>query len=221
MNEKRAVAAPKPPRSRAAEATRSVGFLLVPGFALMSYTAAVEPLRAANLISGRTLYRWWHAAPGGKPVAGLERGRHHSRCRRRYRPRRRHAVRLRRRQPRHLQRQIGVRLAEKARAARRHHRRHFRRALHPCQGRAARRPPGDAALGASAVVPRGVSGYRRCPIAVRDRRQPHHLLRRHLGARHDGGPDRARSRTPACRGGRAIGSCTRISARAWGRSAWT
>ena len=46
----------------------TVGFLLVPGFALMSYAAAIEPLRAANLISGRELYRWWHAAPGGKPV---------------------------------------------------------------------------------------------------------------------------------------------------------
>jgi len=47
---------------------KSVGFLLIPGFALMSYAAALEPLRAANLISGRTLYRWWHAAPQGKPV---------------------------------------------------------------------------------------------------------------------------------------------------------
>ena len=47
---------------------QSVGFLLVSGFALMSYAAAVEPLRAANLISGKPLYRWWHAAPGGKPV---------------------------------------------------------------------------------------------------------------------------------------------------------
>ena len=46
----------------------SVGFLLIPGFALMSYAAAVEPLRAANLLSGRTLYRWWHASPGGEPV---------------------------------------------------------------------------------------------------------------------------------------------------------
>lgn len=46
----------------------SVGFLLVPGFALMSYAAAVEPLRAANLLSGRTLYRWWHASPEGAPV---------------------------------------------------------------------------------------------------------------------------------------------------------
>jgi transcriptional regulator GlxA family with amidase domain len=45
-----------------------VGFLLVPGFALMSYAAAVEPLRAANHLSGGELYRWWHAAPGGRPV---------------------------------------------------------------------------------------------------------------------------------------------------------
>jgi transcriptional regulator GlxA family with amidase domain len=47
---------------------QTVGFLLVPGFALMSYAAAIEPLRAANLLSGQELYRWWHAAPGGKPV---------------------------------------------------------------------------------------------------------------------------------------------------------
>jgi len=47
---------------------QAVGFLLVPGFALMSYAAAIEPLRAANLLSGKELYRWWHAAPGGKPV---------------------------------------------------------------------------------------------------------------------------------------------------------
>lgn len=58
----------KPP-SRAADKTpTTVGFLLVPGFALMSYAAAVEPIRAANQLSGRLLYRWWHAAPGGKPV---------------------------------------------------------------------------------------------------------------------------------------------------------
>jgi transcriptional regulator GlxA family with amidase domain len=48
--------------------TKTVGFLLVPGFALMSYAAAIEPLRAANLLSGNMLYRWWHAAPSGEPV---------------------------------------------------------------------------------------------------------------------------------------------------------
>jgi transcriptional regulator GlxA family with amidase domain len=47
---------------------QSVGFLLVPGFALMSYAAAVEPLRAANQLAGKTLYRWWNAALGDKPV---------------------------------------------------------------------------------------------------------------------------------------------------------
>ena len=47
---------------------KTVGFLLIPDFALMSYAAALEPLRAANLISGRALYRWWHAAPQGEPV---------------------------------------------------------------------------------------------------------------------------------------------------------
>ena len=57
------------PQSRKGEkGQQTVGFLLVPEFALMSYAAAVEPLRAANLISGRQLYRWWHAAPGREPV---------------------------------------------------------------------------------------------------------------------------------------------------------
>jgi transcriptional regulator GlxA family with amidase domain len=46
----------------------SVGFLLIPGFALMTYASAVEPLRAANQLAGKTLYRWWHAAPGDEPA---------------------------------------------------------------------------------------------------------------------------------------------------------
>jgi len=45
-----------------------VGFLLIPGFALLSYAAAIEPLRAANQLAGKTLYRWWHAAPLDKPA---------------------------------------------------------------------------------------------------------------------------------------------------------
>lgn len=44
----------------------TVAFLLIPGFALMSYAAAVEPLRAANTLSGGTLYRWLHVAPRGR-----------------------------------------------------------------------------------------------------------------------------------------------------------
>lgn len=49
-------------------AIRTVGFLLVPGFALLTYASAVEPLRAANQLSGKTLYQWWNAAPGDKPA---------------------------------------------------------------------------------------------------------------------------------------------------------
>ena len=53
----------------AADDPVEVGFLLVPGFPLMSYAAAVEPLRAANQLSGRVIYRWWHASPDGRPVS--------------------------------------------------------------------------------------------------------------------------------------------------------
>lgn len=35
---------------------QTFGFILLPGFALMSFAAATEPLRAANLIAGRRLY---------------------------------------------------------------------------------------------------------------------------------------------------------------------
>ncbi len=41
------------------------GFLLPPGFPLMSYASAVEPLRAANLLAGRDLYAWRHIAVAG------------------------------------------------------------------------------------------------------------------------------------------------------------
>jgi transcriptional regulator GlxA family with amidase domain len=47
---------------------QSVGFLLLPGFALMSYASAVEPMRAANQIAGKPLYRWWHATPSNAPA---------------------------------------------------------------------------------------------------------------------------------------------------------
>jgi transcriptional regulator GlxA family with amidase domain len=57
----------------AVRAIGSVGFLLIPGFALMSYAAAVEPLRAANQLAGRKLYRWWHATPADA-AAGASNG---------------------------------------------------------------------------------------------------------------------------------------------------
>jgi len=44
------------------------GFVLLPNFALMSYASATEPLRAANLLAGRELYRIAPLSQGGRPV---------------------------------------------------------------------------------------------------------------------------------------------------------
>ena len=44
------------------------GFLLLPNFALMSYASATEPLRAANLLAGRSLYVTKQFSLGGRPV---------------------------------------------------------------------------------------------------------------------------------------------------------
>src|SRR3990167_1931722 len=43
------------PQSRAPQ---SIGFLLLDNFTLISLASAVEPLRMANQLSGRELYRW-------------------------------------------------------------------------------------------------------------------------------------------------------------------
>ncbi|MGY2843497.1 transcriptional regulator GlxA family with amidase domain [Bradyrhizobium sp. USDA 4509] len=48
---------------------RRIGFLLIPGFALMSYASAVEPLRAANVLAGKNLYRWRHISIRGSDIA--------------------------------------------------------------------------------------------------------------------------------------------------------
>jgi transcriptional regulator GlxA family with amidase domain len=57
-----------PASARKAAPIESLGFLLVPGFSLLAYASTVEPLRAANRLAGRELYRWRHAAPGDQPV---------------------------------------------------------------------------------------------------------------------------------------------------------
>ncbi|WP_417668254.1 GlxA family transcriptional regulator [Roseibium sp.] len=44
---------------------QQIGFILMPGFALMSYASAIEPLRAANLLAGRELYRVVAFSPEG------------------------------------------------------------------------------------------------------------------------------------------------------------
>lgn len=49
-------------------AAKRFTFLLVPEFSMMAFTAAIEPLRAANRIAGRKLYSWRVATLGGDAV---------------------------------------------------------------------------------------------------------------------------------------------------------
>jgi len=44
------------------------GFLLIDDFALMSYASAIEPLRAAIILVGRTLYEWFHISTGAGDI---------------------------------------------------------------------------------------------------------------------------------------------------------
>jgi len=48
--------------------TVRVGLLLTEGFALMSYAAFIEPLRAANSLANRPLYEWTHVSADGQEV---------------------------------------------------------------------------------------------------------------------------------------------------------
>ena len=59
----------------AALRTEEFGFFLHPNFAMMPFTSAVEPLRAANRLSGRKLYSWKIFSIDGEAVqssSGIE-----------------------------------------------------------------------------------------------------------------------------------------------------
>lgn len=45
-----------------------VGFLLIDGFALMSFASAIEPLRAANVLAGKKLYQWLQISTGADAI---------------------------------------------------------------------------------------------------------------------------------------------------------
>ena len=45
-----------------------LGYLLIDGFALMSYAPVIEPFRAANRLSGQNLYSWRHYSATGAEV---------------------------------------------------------------------------------------------------------------------------------------------------------
>jgi transcriptional regulator GlxA family with amidase domain len=50
------------------ELPQAIGFLLSPNFSMIAFTAAVEPLRIANRLSGRDLYDWRIYSVDGRPV---------------------------------------------------------------------------------------------------------------------------------------------------------
>jgi transcriptional regulator GlxA family with amidase domain len=45
-------------KALASTAPETVGFLLIPQFSMIAFAAAIEPLRLANHVSGKILYRW-------------------------------------------------------------------------------------------------------------------------------------------------------------------
>lgn len=51
------------------EVPTRIGFLVVNNFSMLAFASAVEPLRSANRMSGRTLYEWRVYSVDGKPVA--------------------------------------------------------------------------------------------------------------------------------------------------------
>lgn len=50
------------------ELTIRLGYLLIDGFALMSYAPVIEPFRAANRLSGHDHYGWRHYSVDGSPA---------------------------------------------------------------------------------------------------------------------------------------------------------
>lgn len=47
---------------------QKIGFILMPDFSMMAFTACIEPLRAANRLSRKPLYEWQALSSEGKPV---------------------------------------------------------------------------------------------------------------------------------------------------------
>ncbi|MEI4487120.1 GlxA family transcriptional regulator [Frigidibacter sp. MR17.14] len=47
-----------------------LSFVLTPGFTMLAFTSAVEPLRVANQLTGRRLFEWHVWSEGGTPVTG-------------------------------------------------------------------------------------------------------------------------------------------------------
>ena len=168
----------------------TVGFLLVPRFSMIAFTAALEPLRLANHISGRQLYRWALISPEGgvgEASCGLRIAVDHAMDAAPSLPTvivcsgvdghwyddRRVLSWLRRR----AAEGVGAGVA-------------LHRQPHPCPRRAAQRLPLHDPLGKPRGLRRNLSGDRGDRRAVQHRPQPLHLRRRHRRDGHDAVPHR-------------------------------
>lgn len=54
--------------SRPTGTSQKIAFLLLPDFSMMAFTSSVEPLRAANRLSGKKLYTWHIMTHDGQPT---------------------------------------------------------------------------------------------------------------------------------------------------------
>jgi len=50
----------------------NIGFLLQPNFTMLALSSAIEPLRMANQLSGKTLYRWTTISEDGRSVTASD-----------------------------------------------------------------------------------------------------------------------------------------------------
>ncbi|GAB2784061.1 GlxA family transcriptional regulator [Halomonas shantousis] len=57
-----------PSAASSAASPQTLGFLLLDNFTLISLASAIEPLRMANQLAGRELYRWYTLSLDGAPV---------------------------------------------------------------------------------------------------------------------------------------------------------
>lgn len=53
-------------------APQAIGFLLLENFTLFSLASAIEPLRMANQLAGRELYRWFTLTSDGEPISASD-----------------------------------------------------------------------------------------------------------------------------------------------------
>ncbi|MBB3183952.1 transcriptional regulator GlxA family with amidase domain [Halomonas fontilapidosi] len=53
-------------------APQAIGFLLLENFTLFSLASAIEPLRMANQLAGRELYRWFTLSLDGEPISASD-----------------------------------------------------------------------------------------------------------------------------------------------------